>query len=131
MHSVVRVDWFFLEGSGWWIGGKLARLQAKQAGLFVINATQIVESMIENPVPTRAEVCPITTQHAGQDIYIYPFIGTVVAVVNAKSGINRMLADFCSLCTIVGAAGQMPSCPSLRRQQALCQRLQPDLNISG
>merc|ERR1719230_2526298 len=35
---------------------KLLITRAKQAGLFVINATQIVESMIENPVPTRAEV---------------------------------------------------------------------------
>merc|ERR1719420_2616967 len=35
---------------------KLLITKAKQAGLFVINATQIVESMIQNPVPTRAEV---------------------------------------------------------------------------
>merc|ERR1719265_2864369 len=35
---------------------KLLITRTKQAGLFVINATQIVESMIENPVPTRAEV---------------------------------------------------------------------------
>merc|ERR1719230_1108034 len=38
---------------------KLLIQRAKQAGLFVINATQIVESMIENPVPTRAEVSDI------------------------------------------------------------------------
>eukprot|EP00927_Polykrikos_kofoidii_P058213 TRINITY_DN525_c0_g1_i2.p1 TRINITY_DN525_c0_g1~~TRINITY_DN525_c0_g1_i2.p1 ORF type:complete len:1274 (+),score=311.01 TRINITY_DN525_c0_g1_i2:526-3822(+) len=38
---------------------KLLITRAKQAGLFVINATQIVESMIENPVPTRAEVSDI------------------------------------------------------------------------
>eukprot|EP00449_Zooxanthella_nutricula_P063277 CAMPEP_0198563206 /NCGR_PEP_ID=MMETSP1462-20131121/98363_1 /TAXON_ID=1333877 /ORGANISM="Brandtodinium nutriculum, Strain RCC3387" /LENGTH=108 /DNA_ID=CAMNT_0044294149 /DNA_START=17 /DNA_END=340 /DNA_ORIENTATION=- len=35
---------------------KLLIARAKAAGLFVITATQIVESMIENPVPTRAEV---------------------------------------------------------------------------
>merc|ERR550537_2002619 len=35
---------------------KLLITKAKQAGLFVITATQMVESMIENPVPTRAEV---------------------------------------------------------------------------
>jgi len=35
---------------------KLLIRKAKDAGLFVINATQMVESMIENPVPTRAEV---------------------------------------------------------------------------
>merc|ERR1711972_1111999 len=35
---------------------KLLITKAKQAGLFVITATQMVESMIEQPVPTRAEV---------------------------------------------------------------------------
>eukprot|EP00812_Abedinium_dasypus_P015558 NODE_918_length_1310_cov_286.557769.p1 GENE.NODE_918_length_1310_cov_286.557769~~NODE_918_length_1310_cov_286.557769.p1 ORF type:complete len:274 (+),score=67.83 NODE_918_length_1310_cov_286.557769:3-824(+) len=35
---------------------KLVITKAKQAGLFVITATQMVESMIEAPVPTRAEV---------------------------------------------------------------------------
>merc|ERR1719420_2219611 len=35
---------------------KLLITKAKKAGLFVINATQIVESMIQQPVPTRAEV---------------------------------------------------------------------------
>merc|ERR1712176_1233969 len=35
---------------------KLLITKAKQAGLFVITATQMVESMIEAPVPTRAEV---------------------------------------------------------------------------
>jgi len=38
---------------------KLLITKAKQAGLFVINATQIVESMIEQPVPTRAEVSDV------------------------------------------------------------------------
>merc|ERR1711933_233587 len=35
---------------------KLLITKAKQAGLFVITATQMVESMIYQPVPTRAEV---------------------------------------------------------------------------
>merc|ERR1719517_118411 len=35
---------------------KLLIQRAKQADLFVITATQMVESMIEAPVPTRAEV---------------------------------------------------------------------------
>merc|ERR550539_1487205 len=35
---------------------KLLITKAKQAGLFVITATQMVESMINLPVPTRAEV---------------------------------------------------------------------------
>merc|ERR1719171_659690 len=35
---------------------KLLIRKAKDAGLFVITATQMVESMIESPVPTRAEV---------------------------------------------------------------------------
>jgi len=35
---------------------KLLIAKAKQAGLFVITATQMCESMIEAPVPTRAEV---------------------------------------------------------------------------
>merc|ERR1712139_729090 len=38
---------------------KLLITKAKEAGLFVITATQMVESMIENPVPTRAEVCDL------------------------------------------------------------------------
>merc|ERR1719336_2905627 len=38
---------------------KLLIQRAKQAGLFVITATQMVESMIENPVPTRAEVADL------------------------------------------------------------------------
>merc|ERR1712135_120518 len=35
---------------------KLLIKKAKEEGLFVITATQMVESMIEQPVPTRAEV---------------------------------------------------------------------------
>merc|ERR1711904_92759 len=35
---------------------KLLITKSKQAGLFVITATQMVESMINAPVPTRAEV---------------------------------------------------------------------------
>merc|ERR1719277_1482287 len=38
---------------------KLLIAKSKAAGLFVITATQMVESMIENPVPTRAEVCDL------------------------------------------------------------------------
>merc|ERR1719148_651750 len=38
---------------------KLLITRAKQAGLFVITATQMCESMIENPVPTRAEVADL------------------------------------------------------------------------
>merc|ERR1719456_1850477 len=38
---------------------KLLIRKAKQSGLFVITATQMVESMIENPVPTRAEVADL------------------------------------------------------------------------
>jgi len=38
---------------------KLLIARSKQAGLFVITATQMVESMIENPVPTRAEVADL------------------------------------------------------------------------
>merc|ERR1711990_435321 len=38
---------------------KLLIAKAKQAGLFVITATQMVESMIEAPVPTRAEVADL------------------------------------------------------------------------
>merc|ERR1719159_2013382 len=38
---------------------KLLIRKAKEAGLFVITATQMVESMIEAPVPTRAEVCDL------------------------------------------------------------------------
>merc|ERR1719216_149300 len=38
---------------------KLLIKRAKQAGLFVITATQMVESMIEQPVPTRAEVADL------------------------------------------------------------------------
>merc|ERR1719203_1968574 len=38
---------------------KLLITKSKQAGLFVITATQMVESMIEAPVPTRAEVADL------------------------------------------------------------------------
>mmetsp|Transcript_65603 Transcript_65603/g.147984 ORF Transcript_65603/g.147984 Transcript_65603/m.147984 type:complete len:876 (+) Transcript_65603:81-2708(+) len=38
---------------------KLLIARSKAAGLFVITATQMVESMIEAPVPTRAEVCDL------------------------------------------------------------------------
>merc|ERR1711865_364884 len=38
---------------------KLLVTKAKQAGLFVIVATQMMESMIEAPVPTRSEVADV------------------------------------------------------------------------
>mmetsp|Transcript_88899 Transcript_88899/g.235141 ORF Transcript_88899/g.235141 Transcript_88899/m.235141 type:complete len:111 (+) Transcript_88899:1-333(+) len=38
---------------------KLLIQKAKQSGLFVITATQMVESMISAPVPTRAEVADL------------------------------------------------------------------------
>merc|ERR1719440_1830448 len=38
---------------------KLLIQKSKQAGLFVITATQMVESMIEAPVPTRAEIADL------------------------------------------------------------------------
>merc|ERR1719230_1531219 len=38
---------------------KLLITKSKAAGLFVITATQMVESMIQNPVPTRAKVSDV------------------------------------------------------------------------
>lgn len=90
--------------------------RARQTGKFVITATQMLESMIESPVPTRAEV---------SDVANAIFDGTDAVMLSAETSAGKFPVE--SVATMARIAVETESSIRPRGYQDLPPRINPSI----
>jgi len=77
--------------------------RARRKGRFVITATQMLESMIENPTPTRAEV---------SDVFNAIYDGTDAVMLSAETSVGKYPVEAVKMMTRIAAESE----DSIRRK---------------